>query len=146
MGMLRTLYAISVVFAHSDWHDHFVFVGGRNAVELFYIISGFLISYILNHNPAYKNTGRFYASRFFRIFPLYYAVAGLTLLAVVAAGTHFFRLYHQVPWPAVVLLVGGNLLIFGQDLVMFATVRAGRLHFFHDVHRTDYPLFQGLLL
>jgi peptidoglycan/LPS O-acetylase OafA/YrhL len=44
MGMLRTIFAISVVFVHSYGH---VFVGGRNAVQLFYIISGFLISYVL---------------------------------------------------------------------------------------------------
>jgi peptidoglycan/LPS O-acetylase OafA/YrhL len=44
MGTLRTLLAISVVFAHSFG---FVFVGGRNAVQLFYMISGFLISFVI---------------------------------------------------------------------------------------------------
>ena len=42
MGMLRTIFAITVILAHS-WPERIVFVGGRNAVQCFYIISGFLI-------------------------------------------------------------------------------------------------------
>lgn len=38
MGVLRFILAISVVFAHTYG---FLFVGGRLAVQLFYMISGF---------------------------------------------------------------------------------------------------------
>ncbi len=57
MGTLRTLFAISVVFSHSIG---FVFVGGQNAVRLFYMISGFLISYILVEKKYYSNVSGFY--------------------------------------------------------------------------------------
>ncbi len=50
--------------------------GGRLAVQLFYVISGFLISYILNTNDAYRSTARFYENRLLRLFPTYLAVAG----------------------------------------------------------------------
>jgi peptidoglycan/LPS O-acetylase OafA/YrhL len=47
MRLLRVLLASSVVYAHSY---SFVFVRSRNAVPLFYIISGFLIYYALVAN------------------------------------------------------------------------------------------------
>ena len=55
MGFLRTLLALSVVLDHlgggtTDW-----LVGGRLAVQLFYVISGFLISYVLTATDHYKD-------------------------------------------------------------------------------------------
>ena len=55
MGMLRTLLALSVVLDHlgggtTDW-----LVGGRLAVQLFYVISGFLISYVLTATDPYRS-------------------------------------------------------------------------------------------
>lgn len=54
MGLLRTILAISVVLAHSIGFVSIGFrsnvgllVGGQNAVQIFYMISGFLISYVL---------------------------------------------------------------------------------------------------
>ena len=44
MGTLRFLLAITVLLSHTYGH---IFTGGRLAVQMFYIISGFLISYIL---------------------------------------------------------------------------------------------------
>ena len=85
MGMLRTLLALSVVLDHlgggtTDW-----LVGGRLAVQLFYVISGFLISYVLTATDHYRGApGRFYANRALRLYPVYLAVAALTLLADVA--------------------------------------------------------------
>jgi len=82
MGMLRTLLALSVVLDHlgggtTDW-----LVGGRLAVQLFYVISGFLISYVLTATDHYRGApGRFYANRALRLYPVYLAVAALTLLA-----------------------------------------------------------------
>ena len=63
MGFLRTLLALSVVLDHlgggtTDW-----LVGGRLAVQLFYVISGFLISYVLTATDHYQGSvGRFYAN------------------------------------------------------------------------------------
>ena len=84
MGFLRTLLALSVVLDHlgGGYADHLV--GGRLAVQLFYVISGFLISYVLTATDNYQGaTGKFYANRFLRLFPIYLAVAALTLMAHV---------------------------------------------------------------
>ena len=68
MGTLRTLLAIAVVLVHSYG---FVMVGGRNAVQLFYMISGFLISYVLVERKVYKDTISFYINRYLRLYPIY---------------------------------------------------------------------------
>jgi len=61
MGTLRTLFAIAVVFAHSLGN---LLVGGRYAVQLFYMISGFLISYVLFERKTYPNIKSFYINRY----------------------------------------------------------------------------------
>ncbi|WP_090201925.1 acyltransferase family protein [Pseudomonas asplenii] len=77
MGLLRTLLAISVIFAHSYG---FVLVGGQIAVQIFYMISGFLISFIIVEKKSYSTLKDFYLNRYLRIFPTYAIIATLTLL------------------------------------------------------------------
>ena len=72
MGILRTLLALSVVLDHLGGGATNQLVGGRLAVQLFYVISGFLISYVLTGTDRYQGaTGHFYANRLLRLFPVY---------------------------------------------------------------------------
>lgn len=64
MGLLRALLALSVVFSRCGGLD---LVGGRNAVQIFYMISGFLISYVVTERRMYGSTGDFYLSRYARL-------------------------------------------------------------------------------
>ncbi len=82
MGLVRFLLAVSVVGAHTVG---FVFVGGKNAVLIFYMISGYLISHILNENPSYLNYKRFYLNRYLRIWPLYAITVLITLAVAIVA-------------------------------------------------------------
>ncbi|AKP92102.1 acyltransferase [Achromobacter xylosoxidans] len=148
MGMLRTLLALSVVLDHlgggtTDW-----LVGGRLAVQLFYVISGFLISYVLTATDHYRGApGRFYANRALRLYPVYLAVAALTLLAYAGnGGAAFWRVYEGLPLAATLFLALSNLVILGQDWLMFFGIEHGALAFTGSFAHSDVPLYQGLLV
>lgn len=146
MGLLRTLFALSVVLDHSPFNDGNMLVGGRLAVQLFYVISGFLISYILATDPAYRSTARFYENRLLRLFPTYLAVAVVALVLNWVANPEFIDVYRRSPDSADLFLVLSNLFIFGQDWLMFFGIRNGTLAFTGSYAASDVPLYQGLLV
>ncbi len=143
MGILRTILALTVLINHSGLPFG---IGTRNSVQLFYIISGFLISYILLNNKTYQDPVKFYANRCLRLYPVYYVVALLYLMACVIANPRFLDMYRTVPFDAYALLVASNLFIFGQDWVMFLGIHNGSLTFVADYHDSAIVLCRGLLV
>lgn len=149
MGTLRTLLAIAVVLVHSYG---FVMVGGRNAVQLFYMISGFLISYVLVERKVYKDTISFYINRYLRLYPIYFVVAALSLFTYVFDSiigkdmAFFFKVYRDAPITANLLLVFSNATIFLQDWVMFAGVERNALVFTSDFSKGEVILFPALIV
>lgn len=83
MGGLRVPLAISVVFSHMKSTHGLGFYPGNMAVEMFFMISGFYMSLILSKKystGSMAGIGNFYASRFFRLWPIFI----ITSAAVVA--------------------------------------------------------------
>jgi peptidoglycan/LPS O-acetylase OafA/YrhL len=124
----------------------FVFVGGRNAVQLFYIISGFLISYILNNSKSYNNPAKFYFNRILRLYPIYYAVAAVSLFTFMFVNPLFWDVFKNIPFDARAFLVCANTLVFGQDWVMFSGIDQGHLVFLTNFRSSEVPLYEGLLV
>ena len=103
MGLLRLFLAIVVALGHyritvmnalGERDSPFIFyfqiwLDAGHAVFLFYVISGFLISYGLENKYRLLPQGlyRFYISRFTRIFPLYWF---LSAVALSIAGLSYF--------------------------------------------------------
>jgi len=149
VGSIRTLLAIAVVFAHSYG---FIFVGGTLAVQLFYVISGFLISYILVEARTYRTISSFYINRFLRLFPIYWCIALITIIAVLFASLIFDET-HQIVSTFSSLGFNGklslglsNLLLLGQDWIMFTGVRDGEFQFVTDFSQSEVYVWQGLLV
>lgn len=78
MGILRLLFALSVVVYHAR-EPHGLFLFNQTAAILsFFIISGFYMALILD--GKYRSKISFYASRALRIFPLYWIALSLTII------------------------------------------------------------------
>jgi len=92
---LRAIAAITVMFSHmfysfGNWGLKPIklplFEGG---VTLFFVISGFLITYLLLNEQAKTNSiqiGKFYIRRILRIWPLYYSYIILSILVLYLFG------------------------------------------------------------
>jgi peptidoglycan/LPS O-acetylase OafA/YrhL len=92
LDVLRGLSILLVVFYHLKFNifDYRVFPGGYLGVDIFFVISGYLITSILslNINNAKFNYVNFFKRRFLRIVPVYVFVIFVTL---------FFSYYLLLP-------------------------------------------------
>lgn len=146
MGILRTLLALSVVLIHTYGQ---VFVSGQDAVQLFYVISGFLISYVLLEAKSYPDLKLFFLNRYLRLYPIYILVAALVLCTYWIVGGVWYvdiSFLRQLPTSADLVLLLSNLFIFGQDWVMFMAADQGHLSFTEDFSKSALPLAKGLLV
>lgn len=155
MGTLRIILAVSVVLGHSGWFLDGV--GGKTAVQGFYVISGFYMALILNN--AYKDTrlGTFWLNRYLRLMPIYLC----TLALIVGASLclhHFTGKYVFLGlWPEALPSMTAttaftaaltNLLLLGQDIFMFLGLDpgTGELFFTSRFSLTSHPAYELLLM
>jgi peptidoglycan/LPS O-acetylase OafA/YrhL len=87
---LRAVAVFLVIISHADWL-HVGWIG----VQIFFVLSGFLITGILlrdkeRQTEARSFLGRFYRRRTVRIFPLYFFALGLIALIDVVIGVRGF--------------------------------------------------------
>jgi len=152
MGILRLYLALCVIGNHAEsvlpWKIH----GGQDAVQAFFIISGFYMQLILG-DGKYGTIGEFYLSRWLRI-AVPYAI--VTVLVVIASGisglvdgdflTLAATLRHEgngMLGSAFAIL--SNLTIFFQDWIMFLSHDAGsELRFTLDFREDPNPLYRYL--
>jgi peptidoglycan/LPS O-acetylase OafA/YrhL len=98
---LRFFAAMMVVFSHvelmKDYHGYAnlyssnlaVYESGRLGVTLFFVLSGFLISYLLLKEKEVTGAvavRKFYGRRILRIWPLYYLLVFLTFIVIPRLG------------------------------------------------------------
>lgn len=80
-GLLRTILAIYVVLLHIFSFPTL----GNYAVSFFFILSGFLMTYIMQKTYHYNFAGikLFWSNRFLRLYPAYWIVLILSLIAMI---------------------------------------------------------------
>jgi peptidoglycan/LPS O-acetylase OafA/YrhL len=126
MGLLRVYLSLCVVAEHSDkvfsWYVH----SGGQAVQIFFVISGFYMALI---STKYASRAEFYASRFLRIFIPYWVVFGIVLIASASTGLLFGEWLALKPYISYTSAQNGflgvfftaltNITLFFQDWVLF---------------------------
>ena len=115
LNELRAFAALAVIFHHielfksrdhisslceSPFFSYFIGTVGKNGVHLFFVLSGFLITYLLlKEKEKYKTIlfKKFFLRRIFRIWPLYYLIVfiGFILIPFLA---HNFDIFERVPF------------------------------------------------
>jgi peptidoglycan/LPS O-acetylase OafA/YrhL len=153
MGALRVILAAAVIIAHSGTVFGLRLTGGEVAVQVFYMVSGFYMTLILD--TKYRGKGSyplFISNRFLRIYPVFWVVLLLTLLMFCATYrftaswgglASFHALAGAMSPGTLAFFILSNLLIFGQDLVFFLGLDSagGGLFFtsrFADTHPRCY--------
>lgn len=155
MGILRVYLALCVVAAHSGtvfpWRMH----DGRQAVQIFYMISGFYMAMVLS--SRYGTVRDFYVSRVFRIFPPYWFALLGTVVASLIAGVFFQKWLVLEPYIVhpfecngmlgVVTAATSNFTIIGQDWIYFIRHDLnGNMRFTENFWTNSSPLWKYLVL
>ncbi|MCX5815293.1 MAG: acyltransferase [Proteobacteria bacterium] len=158
MGFLRIILALAIVVAHSGSFFGLKFTGGIVSVELFYMISGFYMTLILNRKYIGKeNYMLFLSNRFLRIYPMYWVILGMTLIISTLSYAVFnnwgilntYATYYDViSTGTLVSLIVTNLVVFGQDVVMFLGLDPvkGTMFFTSNFRNTDPQLWRFLIV
>lgn len=83
-GLYRTFLALWVVAAHL-----LVVQIGSYAVQAFFALSGYLMTYIMTKNYGYSVKGlrAFAMNRFLRLYPVYWALLLITTVAIMFIGS-----------------------------------------------------------
>jgi len=150
MGTVRLLLAVSVVVTHYGESSllGFQFVDGLSAVEAFFAISGFFITLILNENPAYRDPGKFYLSRYTRLLPTY-AVIVILSLSLTSQLAWYGLTFRSLQFPTQIFIVLSNLSLFFQDWFYLLQINyeTGALEFTPNfLAGTKTPLWQFLVV
>lgn len=154
MGVLRLYLAICVVAAHSEpifpWKVH----DGREAVQIFFMISGFYMALISN---KYTHKLEFYCSRLLRIFIPYFVVITFILLSSILTGIFFGKWGELQPYIeyssnkngvlGVLFVTLSNMIVAFQDMVLFLTHDAGQsFQFTTNFTDSQQPLYKYLII
>jgi peptidoglycan/LPS O-acetylase OafA/YrhL len=156
MGLLRLLLALSVVLAHAGTYHGFELVGGKTAVETFFIISGFYMALVLTEKygtaaePG-RQRAMFYQARILRLYPLY-AIVLVGSLAVDDTVRHRWEhLFATGGGPfglgGLTFLITSNVVIFGQDIATFLGAHPdGGVYVAHSIATQQVPMYPYLIV
>lgn len=116
-GVLRIILALMVVVFHLYSGRYPL---GPYAVYGFFIISGYLMTYIMHETYGYSIKGRysFAANRFLRLYPQYWAATALSITLIFFLGENQVKAYHPVIYfPDSIFSIFSNFTIIFQSWI-----------------------------
>lgn len=142
LSELRAIAALLVLFHHLELYKHrnkvyslydtfleeFIGYAGKNGVYVFFVLSGFLITYLLLSEKSFKgkvDIRKFYMRRILRIWPLYYFILFISFVIIPLLASNFqmfqneyfyyrnILLFKESPYVTIVLY-----LLFLPNLVL----------------------------
>mgnify|MGYP003575937967 CR=1 FL=1 len=150
MGFIRFILACGVVLCHTSAIYGYMPLSGDIAVQVFYIISGFYMAFILNDKYVGKGSiATFYSNRALKIYPIYW----LVLLLIIAWSALMYYLgYPGVMrqyvdnWPlsffTLAYLCLSNIWIMGLDWVFLVGLgNNGDMFFTSDFNSFNPKLY-----
>jgi len=154
IGLIRVLLAFVVITAHTHPVFHLNLGSAVVAVRSFFIISGFYMAMILR--GKYKSYWLFLTNRILRIYPIYWAVLLLTILAGVGAHfitgnwgeiTAFSETIRTINPVTFIILAISNLILLGRDVISFTFFNpTSGLLSFHALSDASFTSMQFLLV
>ena len=145
MGLLRVLLAVSVLMAHTGQLGKSPYLSGfgsANAIEAFFVISGFYISLILD--KSYSTKIGFYRNRILRLYPIYFIICFFVILRSLFLPSIRSDLFSY-PGKALALGSLANSTFFGSDWIMFLQWHNNNLHF-GNFENSEFPLWHMLFV
>lgn len=137
MGVLRFVLALFVIFSHAGsnltiplWGNHMFQMynfGGRNAVGIFYIISGFYMAMILTEKYS-KSLKSFYVSRAMRLFPTYWFSLLVGFIFINSDFTRVMNMITMLPFTTQIYYHVCNFMMIGSDTAYLVTAGWDGLH------------------
>ena len=158
MGLLRILLALSVIINHSENFFGLRFIGGKLAVEAFFIISGFYMAMVLSekYSRIEKPYFSFISGRFLRLYPVYWSVLIFIVFYSACHGlinrnylflNAYFDYADRFSLTSYAYFIFTNIIIFGQDVIMFLGAdEHGGLHFVKNFRASHPPIHNFLLI
>lgn len=144
MGTVRFLLAIAVVLTHTGAAFNFL-EEAHLAVEMFFLASGFLISFILRDTNAYRSKlSKFYINRGLRLYPIYCVILLFSTFGFLAFPKVFGppALFHTaLSLPTTIYVLVANTTLLGQDWAYFLGLDAGRLVYQPEFYLSVPPVW-----
>ena len=151
MGLLRVILSIAVVISHSESFFGLKFTEGLVSVQIFFIISGFYMTMILDNKYFGKGSYQlFLSNRFLRLYPIYWVVMIITIVSSIisfvlfnywARLSSYVSYFDVITFKTLLFQIITNLIIFGQDVVMFLGMNPenGTMFFTSNFGETTLP-------
>jgi peptidoglycan/LPS O-acetylase OafA/YrhL len=142
MGTIRILLAFCVLASHADAMELDI-MPGHVAVQLFFMISGFYMSFILNKKYSQWSVSVFYTNRLLRLFPTYLIVclasAAVLYLLDVGVFTTLDKMETALDAGPLVAasLVWTNLAVVGQEILYVVKIDASNGFFSWFIGQAD---------